>query len=119
NEEGVFTHASMGVYGTNGGTIDFADYDGDGDMDLLVTRSRSVGTPDFRMYLYENTPGGFQTANVEASLPYAVSHAGRWGDYDADGDPDLAVIAENDLGRIVGFIYQNNEGVFADIGAEL
>ncbi len=119
NEGGVFTYSSMGVLGTNGGSIDFADYDGDGDQDLLVTRSRSLGADDFFMRLYENTGEGFSSVNLSVGLPFAVSHDGKWGDYDGDGDPDIAVIAENDLGDMAGFIYRNDEGEFTDIGANL
>jgi hypothetical protein len=117
NKHGVFFHVETEAYGTNGGSIDAADYDGDGDQDLLVTRSRSIGVDNFYIQLYQNNGGVFSLA-INSGLPGVASHDGKWGDYDGDGDPDVAVIAKKN-GKFRGVIYRNDDGYFTDIGADL
>ncbi|MBU2915148.1 FG-GAP repeat domain-containing protein, partial [Reichenbachiella agariperforans] len=118
NENGSFTARSSGVYSPNGGNIDFADYDSDGDLDLVVSRSQSFGTDNFYLRLYQNINGAFSLVTDGAGLPGTESHYAKWGDYDGDGDPDLAVIVKK-LGKIRGVIYRNDAGVFTDIEANL
>ncbi|WP_416865788.1 MAG: FG-GAP-like repeat-containing protein [Imperialibacter sp.] len=117
NRHGVFFPIETGAYGTNGGSIDAADYDGDGDQDLLVTRARSIGVDDFYARLYQNNGMVFSLA-INSGLPGVASHDGKWGDYDGDGDPDVAVIAKKN-GKFRGVIYRNDGGYFTDIGADL
>ena len=64
----------------------WADYDGDGDLDLHVANYGQVDS------LYRNdagvmTPVGVTTMTTASSY----SFGGSWGDYDGDGDPDLSV----------------------------
>ena len=92
----------------------WADYDGDGDLDLFVgnegemRRGRMVHFADnlFR----NNGDGTFADAAVEAGATndrYVKGAA--WGDFDGDGDPDLYVsnVGPNRL-------YRNNGGRFVD-----
>ncbi|HYF14461.1 MAG TPA: FG-GAP-like repeat-containing protein [Phycisphaerales bacterium] len=68
------------------------DYDNDGDLDIFVgINTAAVTTP----YLFRNNNAGAGFANVASSaglnaVPNAVN--GAWGDYDNDGDLDLAVV---------------------------
>lgn len=64
----------------------WADYDGDGDLDLFVGFR---GAPN---RLYRNDGGHFTDVAPEMGLddPWET-RAAAWGDYDDDGDPDLLV----------------------------
>lgn len=87
--------ASAGVDDTGWGkSVTFADYDNDGDPDLLLTRL--AGT----MILYQNNGGVF--ANVSASSGFAAIGSGSytgaaWADYDNDGWVDVYVTRYNNL----------------------
>ncbi|MEQ8472483.1 MAG: T9SS type A sorting domain-containing protein [Marinoscillum sp.] len=118
NDNGAFALAGGGsVFGTNGGNLDWADYDDDGDLDLLVSRARSFSN-DFLLSFHEYEDGVF-TSRTDVGLPSKLSHFAAWGDYDDDGDPDIAIIIKNDLNQIRGEIYNNDDGVFTNIGASL
>jgi hypothetical protein len=88
----------------------WADYDGDGDLDLFVGFG---GTIENR--LYQNDRGTFR--EVAAGVGIADKRATRataWGDYDEDGDPDLLVGFAPGAGSVLRF-YRNEGGRFADI----
>ncbi|NNE43525.1 MAG: VCBS repeat-containing protein, partial [Gemmatimonadetes bacterium] len=91
NDGGTFTDISvswgLGAVEHATGAL-FADWDNDGDPDLLIG-GEEFGTPTT---LYRND--GMSFVDVTAAWmpdPPAVAGA-AWGDYDEDGDPDLAVV---------------------------
>jgi len=94
----------------------WADYDGDGDLDLFVPNCLMGPNVPKRNSLYRNEGGGTFTAvttghpGEEASLNFS----GAWGDYDNDGNLDLYVCyGYNDRGN---FLFQNNgDGTFTKI----
>ena len=81
----------------------WADFDGDGDLDLYLP---GVILAPQRLFLREG-PFQFRDASAEVGLdPDLVALAGAWADYDDDGDPDLAV----GLGDGIR-LYRNDDGV--------
>ena len=119
-----FTH-NTGAFGqkwlpeTMGSGCAFVDYDLDGDADaLLLSGSDFPGQASARrqtMALFRNDGGRFVDVTVAAGLADpAYSMGVTYGDYDADGDPDLYVTT---LGR--NRLYRNDGGAFVDVAEDL
>jgi uncharacterized repeat protein (TIGR01451 family) len=111
-------YSSTHVYRNNGGTLDlawsspesgdtrsvaWADWDGDGDLDLAAGNREGLdeGSPN---RVYRNDGG---TLTLAWSSPESDETQGiAWGDWDNDGDPDLAVGNRNGPTRV----YHNSGG---------
>ena len=91
-------------------SVTWGDYDGDGDLDLAVGNGFWLSSgPSNNVTVYENVGGvlKFDPANGlgwQTYEYYVMSVA--WGDYDGDGDLDLAV------GKLLGDnkVYENVGG---------
>ena len=89
---------------SDGGTsVAWGDYDGDGDLDLAV--GNICGTypynPDFKsVRLYRNDSGELVTGAVWESDEANSTKSLAWGDYDGDGDLDLAVGNYSELNQL-------------------
>jgi hypothetical protein len=124
NNNGVFENINTGLRGVWYGKAVWGDYDGDGDPDIFVTGANNVNqvsgsgsgdNPFTKVYL--NTNGSFTGANT-SFVQVASSPDIAFGDYDSDGDLDLAIAGE-DPTKLVTKIYRNDNGSYTDIGAEL
>lgn len=114
NDDSVFTDIEAGLYNVMHGKSDWGDYDNDGDLDILLNGANSAGSP-FNI-VYRNDEGVF--TDIGAGLVGVYSGAGRWGDYDNDGDLDILLAGTTNSTHLTR-IYRNDEGVFTDTGAGL
>jgi hypothetical protein len=92
----------------------WADYDGDGDLDLYSGNESSGDTP-YPSQLFRNEGDGRFT-EVAAAMGVSNDRMAKgvaWGDYDDDGDPDLYV-SNDGLNRL----YRNDGVRFVDVAAE-
>jgi hypothetical protein len=110
NGDETFTDVeATGFTGVTYSSIAWGDYDNDGDLDLAICGSIGgyVGAPTITS-IYRNN-GDSTFTDINAGLPGTSRVSLAWGDYDNDGDLDLAV---NGLG-----IYKNNgDDTFTNIG---
>ncbi len=114
NDEGVFTPLGAGISPMHMGAISWADYDNDGDYDLLCS-GQNYSMQAFAE-IYENNDGVFTP--VATDLPAGFWNSTGWGDMDNDGDLDLAYSWY--AGNIsYSAIFRNDDGVFIDINAGL
>ncbi|MFT4605503.1 MAG: hypothetical protein ACI9W4_002242 [Rhodothermales bacterium] len=109
--------ASAGIPGVHQGDGDWADFDGDGDMDLLLSGATTATAPWAPMTdVIVNNGGTFVPLN--AGMTGARFSRVAWVDYDTDGDPDAVVMGQDESGAPRSWAYQNNGGSFSlvDLG---
>jgi pectin methylesterase-like acyl-CoA thioesterase len=101
---------NIALPGIQKGSAVWGDYDNDMDLDILL--SGQSGSRILR--IYNNDNGAFSDANAGLT---AVAGDADWGDYDNDGDLDILVGGIDQSLNERCDIYQNTDGVFANINA--
>ena len=88
----------------------FGDFDGDGDLDLLVGGSRTLEFPyQASTTLYRNDAGSFVEMS-STGLPNLHSGSASWGDLDSDGDLDLIMTGVSSSDELTSVIAINDGG---------
>jgi len=106
NKNGVFTSINVGFPDIGPyGCVAWSDYDGDGDLDALLSGG-------YFCYLFRNDGGAF--TNINATLPAVSNSWVNFGDFDNDGDQDL-FIAGDVGGWPVSAICRNDGGIFTEL----
>ena len=126
NDGGTFTESDPGIIAKGPGSSDWGDYDGDGDLDLLIGGWGYVNSGednDMIYRIYKNTGGTFTEAAVFQPFgAFSPSDASRFADWDNDGDLDVILTGWNpDEGGQRTAFFINNSGTFtaADYNATL
>jgi len=121
NGDDTFTNINAGLIPIYYfGTADWADYDNDCDLDILITGDSHLGTIS---KIYRNDDGVF--TDINAGLLGVFYSSADWGDYDNDGDIDIILCGrqltkENKTGEQKATkIYRNDNGVFTDINSDI
>ncbi len=116
---GIFTKVTAGLVDAGGGVVDWADYDGDGDADLLITGYNGDLAEPYVARIYQNNGDGTftQVASEGGELVGAAGSAdAAWGDYDGDGDPDLVISGQrkdsNGEDGVLTVLYENTSTGF-------
>ncbi len=105
NEEKVFfREINVAIRGLKNCTIDLADYNRDGDIDILMT-GESLERPYTLVY---KNKGLFNFENVVTGLPAVSNGIALWKDYDNDGDQDILLAGITICYEFIGGIYRNN-----------
>ncbi len=122
NGDGTFTNVTIEsgagiMICSMSGTV--GDYDNDGDLDIFITNSPTVGSKLLR----NNGNGTFDDATEELGVGiHEIGWGGLWLDYDNDTYQDLfASLTTNVLPSFSGNrFYRNNNGtVFTDVSDDL
>lgn len=98
--------------------VAWEDYDNDGDMDVLLTGSTTNEPPYSPItQLYQNNGGVF--TEIPTDIPgFFFSHV-TWGDYDADGDSDVAIMGARAQGVYETRLFRNEgDGRFANVNVK-
>lgn len=101
---GSFVDIGAGLIGITASAAAWVDVDGDGDLDLTLFGEDSIFTHISR--IYRNEAGAF--IDTGAALDQVNNCAAAWGDYDQDGDPDLALGGHMMDGMLVFHLYRND-----------
>ncbi|WKV13343.1 FG-GAP-like repeat-containing protein [Marivirga harenae] len=109
NENGTFTEVETSLTGVSFGIASWVDFDGDGDLDVMLSGFTSTGPKVSE--LYENTGTTFSLV-FEDSFKGLSESSLDFGDYDNDGDLDFLVAGFTNSNTSFTAIYQNNGSSF-------
>ncbi|MFT6882410.1 MAG: putative membrane protein YeaQ/YmgE (transglycosylase-associated protein family), partial [Marinoscillum sp.] len=111
---GAFIKETTALEGVVDGAAAWADYDGDGDLDVVVSGwDFGYGVEITKIF---RNDGAATFTDIVASLTGAYEGSTDWGDYDNDGDLDLFVTGFDGLSNRTAILYQNNAGTFTNVG---
>ncbi len=118
NSGEIFSDIEAGLPGVIHSSAAWGDYDGDGDLDILLAGGYDDGgdIPKAIAKVYRNDNGVF--TDIYADLTGVYYGSAMWGDYDNDGDLDI-LLAGHDGGIKSSKVYRNDNGEFSDIEAGL
>jgi len=98
----------------NGGSIAFADIDGDNDLDVLIVGVNSSFDRSVLLYINDGM-GNFNEANDTPFM--GVGGAVGFADVNGDGDQDALIIGSNNTGAPTAVLYTNDgTGIFSRVG---
>ena len=107
-----FTEDTSVSPGVADGSVAWADYNGDGKQDFLLTGyNNSLGNIS---KLYKNTGSGF-TEDTSVSLPGVAYSSVAWADYNGDGKKDFLLTGFNNSGNCISKLYKNTGSGFSFI----
>ncbi len=124
--DGTFHDASheAGLKGIVGGlNMTYADYDNDGDLDVLILRGAWLNKWGYQpnSLLQNNGEGSFRDVTKEAGLlSFHPTQTATWFDYDGDGWIDLFIGNETTEGDThASELYHNNgDGTFSEVAQQ-
>lgn len=120
NGDGTFTDvtfdAGLGEVYYPTQTAAWADYDGDGDLDLFIGNEEMKDSPAPAQLFQNQGDGTFKNvAALAGVLNNRFTKSVCWGDYDNDGDPDLFISNFHQENRL----YRNQgDGTFVDVAPD-
>jgi len=117
-----FTLLSAPLPGVAGSIISWADFDNDGDLDVLVAGLTNIAfNNSATTRLYRNDGAG-NLSPVVASFPGISYGSASWGDFDNDGDLDLLLTGSTNglSGTALSRLYRNDGPAgFTNLGLAL
>jgi photosystem II stability/assembly factor-like uncharacterized protein len=129
DSNGVFTGEEiLGSLTVEHGEAQWGDYDGDGDLDILIAgnvKELDGSYTAMALRIYVNVNDSFSPVDVIDCIPcegWFDITAATWADYDSDGDMDILLAGNYNSGSQIegrARIYTNDGGVFTESGNEL
>ncbi len=111
NDNGTFVNINASLPGLSFSSLEWGDYDNDGDLDLMVTGADYQSSE--RTWIIRNDSNTFVNSGID--LPEISDGQATWGDFDNDGDLDILM-----AGSSRTMVLRNDgNGVFTDIVVHL
>ncbi len=110
-DKNTFIYTSSALPAVYAGASASADYDKDGDEDIVLTGLDQYNTPVMR--LYKNV-GAYKFKEVSQPFRAVTDGSLSWGDYDHDGDLDILATGKDVNNQLSTLIYRNDGGVFTE-----
>ena len=103
-------NTTLSFPGVSDGSVTWADYNGDGKQDFLLTGYTGSG---YISKLYKNTGNGF-TEDTTVSLPGVSYGSVAWADYNGDGKQDFLLTGSTGFGGYISKLYKNTGNGFTE-----
>ncbi|MDZ4120802.1 MAG: VCBS repeat-containing protein, partial [Candidatus Cloacimonadaceae bacterium] len=113
NGAGVFSEHPHNLPQVYEGDVQWADYDNDGDLDVLISGSAASNESILVTKLYRNDGGIFTEVDLGMTGMYRTSSL--WCDLDLDGDLDFLVTGQNGSDYIFYCFSNNGDGSFSEV----
>lgn len=107
NENGSFTETELTNMGLSSGSVELGDYDSDGDLDILIMGYDDFVNPIAEIY---RNDGNLFFTDINSGLSTVSMGRAAWGDYDNDGDLDVALTGKMaGCGVLTTDIFENQD----------
>ena len=108
NGDETFTELNIGFPGISHGSLEWADFDGDSDLDLFISGTMTTpGEGNYVSTIYLNQGGDSFTESQTANLPKVYWGDSKAADYNNDGKPDILLSGISDSETQYSAIYKN------------
>ena len=97
-----------GIPGLVDGSVEWGDYDHDGDPDLLLTGTTTKGKISA---IYRNDRNN-RFKRVKTNFPGLSFGTGKFADFDLDGDLDVILSGTQENGEVLTALFRNDDSVF-------
>ncbi len=113
----IFTDINAKILAVKNSSVDWGDYDNDGDLDILLTGESYNNLIVSKVY---RNDGYNIFTDIQADLVGVKNGSSNWGDYDNDGDLDILITGKTANNDIISKVYRNDgDDQFTDINAGL
>ena len=120
-ESTVFVEFDQELASLQAGSVEWGDYDNDGDLDILLTGNNRFNNSE--SYIYRNDldseTGERIFVDINATIGAVFLGNATWGDYDNDGDLDILMTGNSLPDGLITRVYRNDGGAFKNINASL
>jgi len=101
-----FLNIGIEIFGTVSGSVDWGDYDNDGDLDFLLTGMASYGNEPVTE-IYRNIAENLFSKADSLTFSNVYNSSSCWGDYDTDGDLDILISGQTNSEDYITALYTN------------
>jgi len=105
-----FLNIGIEIFGAVNGSVEWGDYDNDGDLDFLLTGMPSYGDEPITE-IYRNIAENLFNKADNLTLPKVFNSDGKWCDYDSDGDLDVIIMGQLPSGDLTTALYRNENNL--------
>jgi FG-GAP-like repeat/PKD domain/Secretion system C-terminal sorting domain len=113
DDNGTFTEQTgISLTGVEDSSVDWGDYDNDGDLDILLTGTDITGYRFSK--IYRNNGNNTFTEQQSIHLTGVTSGSVDWGDYDNDGNLDILLAGYSDSEPVTKLYRNNGDNTFTE-----